>query len=101
MIPIVAADGPLQQHPTTPRKTCRQIVEDVHKVVSKDPTKVTGVELDTDDFSHIRFGTDRRLDEAARMLCSSVIPSVRAIDRPELKCVFTTTLLPACPLTMS
>ncbi len=61
-------------------------MEDVHRVVSKDPTKTTGVELDTNDFTRIRFGQDRRLEEIARMLCSSIVPHIRAIDRPELKC---------------
>jgi anaphase-promoting complex subunit 1 len=46
---------------------------------------VSGVELDLDDFTNIRFGQDRRLEEVARMLCSSTIPSVRVMERPELK----------------
>ncbi|KAI0743730.1 hypothetical protein C8Q80DRAFT_1272379 [Daedaleopsis nitida] len=71
-------------HPTTPRKTCRQLVEEVHRTVSKDHSKTTGVELDTEDFTRIRFGTDKRLDEIARMLCSSIVPHIRAIERPEL-----------------
>ncbi|TBU29489.1 hypothetical protein BD311DRAFT_777411 [Dichomitus squalens] len=71
-------------HPSVPRKTCRQLIEDVHRVVSKDPTKTTGVELDTNDFTRIRFGQDRRLEEIARMLCSATIPHIRAIERPEL-----------------
>ncbi|TFK85353.1 hypothetical protein K466DRAFT_190984 [Polyporus arcularius HHB13444] len=71
-------------HPTAPRKSCRQVIEGVSKTLSKDRMKTTGVELDTEDFTRIRFGTDRRLDEAARMLCSSTIPQIRIIDRPEL-----------------
>ncbi|KAJ7938289.1 hypothetical protein B0H13DRAFT_1942264 [Mycena leptocephala] len=46
---------------------------------------VSGVELDLDDFTDIRFGQDRRLEEVARMLCSSNIGSVRVMERPELK----------------
>jgi anaphase-promoting complex subunit 1 len=46
---------------------------------------VTGVEIDLADFTDIRFGQDRRLEEVARMLCSSKIPSVRITERPELK----------------
>lgn len=46
---------------------------------------VTGVELNLKEFIDIRFGLDRRLDEVARMLCSSIIPSVKGIERPELR----------------
>jgi len=46
---------------------------------------VSGVELDLADFTDIRFGQDRRLEEVARMLCSSKIPSVKGVERPELK----------------
>ncbi|KAM5530390.1 hypothetical protein V8D89_015951 [Ganoderma adspersum] len=85
---VSATDGyrPVRDilHSSAPRKTCRQLVEDVHRIVSKDPTKTTGVELDTNDFTRIRFGQDRRLEEIARMLCSSIVPHIRAIDRPEL-----------------
>ena len=45
----------------------------------------TGVELDLEEFTSIRFGQDRRLEEIARMLCSSIIPHIRALERPELK----------------
>jgi hypothetical protein len=45
------------------------------------------VELNIDDFTRIRFGQDKRLDEVARMLRSSEIPTVRMIERPELRCV--------------
>lgn len=48
---------------------------------------VSGVELDLEGFTEIRFGQDRRLEEVARMLCSSTIPSVRITERPELKYV--------------
>ena len=78
------------QHPTSPRKTSRQLVDGVLKTLSKDRMKTTGVELDTEDFTRIRFGTDRRLEEAARMLCSSTIPHIRAVERPELKCILYT-----------
>jgi len=43
------------------------------------------VELNLDDFTRIRFGQDKRLDEVARMLQSSDIPTVRMIERPELR----------------
>ncbi|KAH7911788.1 hypothetical protein BJ138DRAFT_869582 [Hygrophoropsis aurantiaca] len=45
---------------------------------------VSGVELDLEGFTDIRFGQDRRLEEAARILCSSTIPSVRILERPDL-----------------
>jgi anaphase-promoting complex subunit 1 len=46
----------------------------------------SGVELNLDDFTRIRFGQDKRLDEVARMLQSSEVPTVRMIERPELRC---------------
>jgi anaphase-promoting complex subunit 1 len=45
------------------------------------------VDLNLKEFTDIRFGLDRRLEEVARMLCSSTVPSVKGIDRPELRCV--------------
>lgn len=45
----------------------------------------SGVELNLDDFTRIRFGQDKRLDEVARMLQSSDTPTVRMIERPELR----------------
>ena len=46
---------------------------------------VSGVELDMENFTTIRFGQDKRIDEVARMLCSSLIPPIRMLERPELK----------------
>lgn len=46
---------------------------------------VTGVELDLEAFTSIRFGQDRRLEEVARMLCSSTITSIKIADRPDLR----------------
>lgn len=46
---------------------------------------VTGVELEMADFTEVRFGQDRRMQEVARMLRSSNIPSIRMADRPDLK----------------
>ncbi|KAF9257772.1 hypothetical protein L218DRAFT_878559 [Marasmius fiardii PR-910] len=43
----------------------------------------TGVELDLEEFTNIRFGQDRRLEEVARILCSSKIPSLKSIERPD------------------
>ena len=53
--------------------------------ITGDYAAVTGVELDLDDFTQIRFGQDKRLEEVARMLCSAAIPTVRALERPELR----------------
>ena len=47
----------------------------------------SGVDLNLKEFTDIRFGLDRRLEEVARMLCSSTIPSVKGLDRPDLRFV--------------
>lgn len=47
----------------------------------------TGVDLNLKEFTDIRFGLDRRLEEVARMLCSSTIPSIKGLDRPDLRFV--------------
>jgi anaphase-promoting complex subunit 1 len=49
---------------------------------------VSGVELDLENFTTIRFGQDKRIEEVARMLCSSTIPPIKMIERPEIKFVF-------------
>jgi hypothetical protein len=46
---------------------------------------VTGVELDLEAFTSIRFGQDRRLEEVGRMLCSSATASIKIADRPDLR----------------
>ena len=48
---------------------------------------VTGVELGLEDFTSTRFGQDKRLEEVARMLCSSTVPVIRTLERPELRYV--------------
>jgi len=42
---------------------------------------MSGVDLNLKEFTDIRFGLDRRLEEVARMLCSSTIPTVKGLDR--------------------
>ena len=42
---------------------------------------MSGVDLNLKEFTDIRFGLDCRLDEVARMLCSSIIPTVKGLDR--------------------
>ncbi|KAJ7145992.1 hypothetical protein C8R44DRAFT_656033 [Mycena epipterygia] len=70
--------------PSVPRSTIGDIVAEAKIAGGGEVQAVSGVELDLDDFTDIRFGQDRRLEEVARMLCSSNIPSVRVMDRPEL-----------------
>ncbi|KAI8994045.1 hypothetical protein BD414DRAFT_513664 [Trametes punicea] len=72
------------QHPAMGRKTSRQCIAEVQRAVSADHSKVTGVEFDLDDFTRMRFGQDRRLEDVARMLCSANIHFVRTSERPEL-----------------
>jgi len=53
--------------------------------MAPEPAEVTGVELELGDFTDIRFGSDRRLQEVARMLQSSSPSSVRMAERPDLR----------------
>ncbi|ESK85477.1 anaphase promoting complex subunit 1 [Moniliophthora roreri MCA 2997] len=66
------------------RQTINEI-SSVAKVASsgESETVTTGVELDLEEFTSIRFGQDRRLEEVARILSSSKIPSLKAIERPD------------------
>lgn len=70
-----------------PRTTIQGHIQSVQHDLNGDIANVTGVELESDDFTEIRFGQDMRLEELARMLCSATVPSIRAIERPELKYV--------------
>ncbi|KAJ6524495.1 hypothetical protein B0H19DRAFT_972018 [Mycena capillaripes] len=70
--------------PSQPRSTIGDIAAEAKVAGSGEVQAVSGVELDLDDFTDIRFGQDRRLEEVARMLCSSNISSVRVMERPEL-----------------
>ncbi|KLO17751.1 hypothetical protein SCHPADRAFT_994092 [Schizopora paradoxa] len=67
-----------------PRKTYRALFEEAHKAVHHGEEITSGVELDLADFTDIRFGQDRRLQEVARMLRSSVSPTIRMQEKPEL-----------------
>ena len=51
------------------------------------------------DFTDIRFGQDRRLEEVARMLCSSAISIIRNMDRPELRSIILSDRNPNVELT--
>ncbi|KAJ7802231.1 hypothetical protein B0H14DRAFT_1667535 [Mycena olivaceomarginata] len=70
--------------PSRPRSTIGAIAAEAKVAGSGEVQTVSGVELDLDDFTDIRFGQDRRLEDVARMLCSSSIPPVRVMERPEL-----------------
>lgn len=67
------------------RTTISALVEQAKSASVGEVDALSGVELGLKSFASIRFGQDRRLDEVARMLCSSTIPSVRLIERPDLK----------------
>ncbi|OCH86063.1 hypothetical protein OBBRIDRAFT_890739 [Obba rivulosa] len=69
---------------STPRKTIHEHIKESCSGLTGDVGTVTGVEMDLEDFTHIRFGQDKRLEEVARMLCSSAVPTVKAIERPDL-----------------
>ncbi|KAF5376038.1 hypothetical protein D9615_007761 [Tricholomella constricta] len=71
-------------NPSRPRRTIGEIVNKARAAGGGEVDAVSGVELDLADFTDIRFGQDRRLEEVARMLCSSKIPSVKGIERPDL-----------------
>lgn len=66
------------------RKTYNDLFDEVHKSSHGDE-EITGVELDLPYLTDARFGQDRRLQEVARMLRSSYVPSIKAIERQELK----------------
>ncbi|KAJ7050909.1 hypothetical protein C8F01DRAFT_1343574 [Mycena amicta] len=73
--------------PSKARPTIDTIVTQCKVAAVGEVATVSGVELELRDFTDIRFGQDRRLDKVARLLCSSTIPSVKVVDRPELKSV--------------
>ncbi|TDL26792.1 hypothetical protein BD410DRAFT_741006 [Rickenella mellea] len=68
----------------TPRRSYQSLFDESHKAAHGDEDGVTGVELNLADFTEIRFGQDRRLQEVARMLRSSHVPSIKMTERPEL-----------------
>lgn len=59
----------------------------MRKAIAGELSTVSGVEVDAEDFTRIRFGQDRRLEEAARLLRSSSNATVKMPERPELKWV--------------
>ncbi|KAF4586487.1 Anaphase-promoting complex subunit 1 [Pleurotus pulmonarius] len=71
-------------NPSKARKTITEFALHARSMVGGEIDTISGVELGLEDFTSIRFGQDRRLDEVARILCSSVISNVRYLERPEL-----------------
>ena len=61
--------------------------EEARKAVVGELAAVTGMELGMEDYIATRFSQDKRLEEVSRILCSSHIPVIKAIDRPDLKYV--------------
>lgn len=55
-----------------------------HTAMEPELPAVSGVELDLGDFTDIRFGSDRRVQEVARMLQSSSPPNVKMQERNDL-----------------
>ncbi|KDR78406.1 hypothetical protein GALMADRAFT_224779 [Galerina marginata CBS 339.88] len=70
-------------NPSTSRETIGQISIET-RTLAGELEGVSGVDLGLKEFTDIRFGLDRRLEEVARMLCSSSVPAVKCVDRPEL-----------------
>ncbi|EGN94861.1 hypothetical protein SERLA73DRAFT_114320 [Serpula lacrymans var. lacrymans S7.3] len=66
------------------KKTISELIAQAKTASAGEVDTVSGVELELEDFTDIRFGQDRRLQEAARMLCSSTTSSVRVVERPDL-----------------
>jgi len=74
----------INQNPTR-RQTYDNLISAAKSAGAGEVNAVSGVELNLDEFTSVRFGQDQRLEEVSRMLCSSTIPSVRLLERPELK----------------
>ncbi|KAF8515724.1 hypothetical protein BU17DRAFT_51474 [Hysterangium stoloniferum] len=67
-----------------PLATVGELLAEAHVGMDPEPQPVSGVELDLGDFIDIRFGSDRRLQEVARMLQSSSPATVRMPERTDL-----------------
>lgn len=73
------------QSPGQPRQTISHFVSAARAAGGGEVDVVTGVELDLEAFTSIRFGQDRRLEEVTRMLRSSTITSIKFTERPDLR----------------
>ena len=60
------------------------LVEQAQAYMSPEPPPPSGVDLNLGEFTDIRFGSDRRLQEVARMLQSSSAAIVMMPERPDL-----------------
>ncbi|KAH7103790.1 hypothetical protein BKA62DRAFT_694696 [Auriculariales sp. MPI-PUGE-AT-0066] len=58
------------------RRRVQQVVDDMRAGILMDVRHSSGVDLDIGGFTEIRFGQDRRLQEVARILQSSGVPTV-------------------------
>ncbi|KAF5357388.1 hypothetical protein D9758_005889 [Tetrapyrgos nigripes] len=85
---LLSKDGYLSMkeytNPNRPRRTINQIVQAAKIATAGEVELSTGVELDLEEFTSVRFGQDRRLDEVARMLCSSTPAVVKHVERPDV-----------------
>lgn len=70
-----------------PRQTVGHLVSAARAAGGGETDVVTGVELDFEAFTSIRFGQDRRLEEVTRILRSSTITSIKMPERPDLRYV--------------
>ncbi|KAI0341254.1 hypothetical protein BDW22DRAFT_1397598 [Trametopsis cervina] len=70
--------------PTFSRRSISEHHEEVRKAMLGEVAAVTGVELGMEDYIETRFSQDKRLEEVGRILCSSAIPTIKTLERPEL-----------------
>lgn len=82
---FILRDCAHSQNPDNSRNTIGRLVSAARAAGGGEVDVVTGVELDLEAFTSIRFGQDRRLEEVARMLCSSTTTSIKIADRPDLR----------------
>ncbi|EPQ55810.1 hypothetical protein GLOTRDRAFT_138586 [Gloeophyllum trabeum ATCC 11539] len=66
-----------------PRKTYSEVEKATLAAVKGETQAVTGVELDLEDFTDVRFGNDRRLEEVAHMLNTSKVTLIKVLERPD------------------
>ncbi|KZT23058.1 hypothetical protein NEOLEDRAFT_1096792 [Neolentinus lepideus HHB14362 ss-1] len=71
-------------NPGPPRRTIYEIGQKATMASKGDTQVVSGVELDLEDFTDVRFGNDRRLYEASHMLSSSHVPVLKFPERVEM-----------------
>ncbi|KAI0688498.1 hypothetical protein BC835DRAFT_1284508 [Cytidiella melzeri] len=72
------------QLPTFSRKSMSEHHEEARKAMIGELAAVTGMELGMEDYIATRFSQDKRLEEVGRILCSSSVPVIKTLERPEL-----------------